>query len=384
MAPPRLKSLALRCSMLLLSLLVTFCLIEVVLREIKSHVKNQKAGGIFSLARPDELINFSPRGRRLRPNVNAVIENHYLSKLDVPIKTNSFGFRSNELNSPKPSYEYRALVLGDSVTLADHLQVEMSHIKIAEQLLQQADPKIHLINAGVGDIGIKEAVDILEETVVKTKPDLVVLSIYLNDSRPSWGFNAESRHRGWLRRHSLLLETIYSHVELNNWIQKTGEDRFAWISATEKLAWRTDPNAFSELVTTARWDWGSIWLPEEQGKIIAEIQRAQRAVPNETPLSILILPVAFQVKANFVEDTPQRFLATEAKKLGIKTADTLPALRNSWHNNPNNELFYDQCHLTEAGSRVVAKELISLVESSKPHLNDPTGEANAQLQHDPN
>src|SRR3990167_6067472 len=59
-------------------------------------------------------------GLRFIPNIKGTIKNHYISKKDVQVSTNSLGFRSKELPQ-KTQNDFRILVLGDSITAGDYL-----------------------------------------------------------------------------------------------------------------------------------------------------------------------------------------------------------------------------------------------------------------------
>ena len=96
----------------------------------------------------------------------------------------------------------------------------------------------------MGDIGLREEIAILEERGLSLSPDVVVVSFYLNDSRPPWGFPGEIGRRGWLRRHSLLAETIYKNLKLRRWINEHGEDRLIWTEAMNRVNWKGDRAIF--------------------------------------------------------------------------------------------------------------------------------------------
>jgi len=186
--------------------------IEVYLRLPETHIVKEERVELLSVELDAEfLVEYTPRGCRLIPNSRVLIKNHRISHSDIKMEINSLGFRDDEISPEKSEDELRILVLGDSITWASYLPAEETFVERVEEYLRQSFPDrlVEGINAGVGDIGLKEEIAILEERGLAARPDLVVISFYLNDSRPPWGFPGELGSRGWLRRHSLLAETIY-------------------------------------------------------------------------------------------------------------------------------------------------------------------------------
>jgi len=308
---------------------------------------------------PFSLVLYTPEGRRLVPGADVVIRNHYLSHRDVPMRINAHGFRDRELVVPKPEGEVRILVLGDSITWGDYLPAEEVYVERLEARLRaQGVEGVEVVNAGVGDMGLRGEVDLLLDRGLVVEPDVVVVAFYLNDSRPPWGFPAERGHRGWLRRHSMLANRIYDWALLRRWLQERGEGRLAWVTAASRLDWEHDPEQFLELADLARYDWGAAWQPESWGEVGAQLDRLEQvADQHRFRVVLLALPVAFQVRASFVEDTPQRELAGLARSRGFEFVDLLPALRR----HADERLFFDHCHPTPRGNDVIAQALESFL-----------------------
>ena len=69
-------------------------------------------------------------------------------------------------------------------------------------------PEPHaMLNVGSATHAVQTArvLDHFDDDLRASRPDLVVVAFYLNDSRPPWGFtfSDEVGHPGWLRRHSV-------------------------------------------------------------------------------------------------------------------------------------------------------------------------------------
>jgi hypothetical protein len=344
--------------------MVAFLAFEMVYRLTATTVvdeKDQRPGSIE--AHPEILIRQTRAGKRLQPNARVTIRNHRLSGRDILIETNSLGFRDRELEPKKPG-ELRVMVIGDSITWGDYLQADETYVEQLQLRLQEklASRPVEVVNAGVGDIGIKEEVDILRETVDEVRPDIVVVGFYLNDSRPPWGFSGEIGNRGWLRRNSVVADTLYRQFKLRQWVQEKGADRFAWTSKSKELNWRHDRDAFRALVHLARYDWGSAWLDSSWPIVEGEFLRLRNlAARHGFEVLIVALPVSFQVYSDFVEDKPQKILAKTATAHGFEHMDLLPLLRQ----HSESDLFFDQCHPRVPANALIGQAIADRLSASR-------------------
>lgn len=302
------------------------------------------------------LIRYTSQGRRLVPNAHVVIRKHYLSKKDVTMDVNSLGFRDAELPAQKAEGELRVLALGDSITWADYLPADEIWVERAQRRLAEMLPgrRVEVVNAGVGDIGLKEELDILEETGLEIAPDVVLVAFFLNDSRPPWGFPAEAGRPGWLRRHSLLADNLYRAARLQGFVRRQGEERLGWIREYGKIPWRENREAFDRLVALAKYDWGSAWTEEAWQVLGRQLDRLKAlAVDHRFAVAVVAFPVSFQVYARFLADEPQRRMASEAARRGFAFRDLLPLLRL----HADEDLFFDHCHPREKTNHLIGAEV---------------------------
>jgi len=317
------------------------------------------------------LARFTPRGRRLVPGAHVVIRNHFLSRRDVALDINSLGFRAAELPEEKAAGELRVLVLGDSITLGDYLASDEVYVERIEQQLRRALPRrrIAVINAGIGDSGLREEVDILEDHGLATRPDVVVIGFYLNDSRPPWGFPGELGTPGWLRRHSVRVETIYRQARLKRWLEEREfASRFRWLTEINRLDWAHDPKELERLATLAGYDWGAAWDPASWPVIRHELERVHAlAAQHGFRVAIVCFPVYFQVYASFVDDRPQQRIGREAAELGFRFLDLLPVLR-AQADDP--KLFFDWCHPRERANAIIGAEIARFLQTSYGWTDD--------------
>jgi len=334
--------------------------LEIYLRHHKSYVVAQretrlrKAGLIES--NPELLVQYTPKGRRLIPNAHVLIRHHYLSGRDIKVDINSLGFRDQELSRVKSPEELRVLVLGDSITFGDYLEADEVYVEQAGKVLQAAMPgrKITVVNGGVGDVGLKEEVDILEERGLSLNPDVVVIAFYLNDGRPPWGFPGELGSSGFLRRHSILAQTVYRKLVLTQWVREQGKSRFEWTLTANNPKWQQSRELFNQMVAMAQYDWGAAWKEESWPGIDRQLQRLQALqAQHHFSVAVMVFPVKYQVDADFLEDTPQQRMRHEAEKFGFAYLDLLPILRAK--NRP--PLFYDHCHPNEQTNALIGQAL---------------------------
>ncbi len=355
---------ALALSLWLLAVLLLLGGFELYLRLSRTRVVRPGAGRLAATAVGDAeaFIEYTPRGRRLIPGSRVLIKNHRISGQDVLMEVNSLGFRDAELPEEKGPDEFRVLVLGDSITWEDYLPREETWVEIAESRLREDFPsrRVSVVNGGVGDVGLKEEIDILEERGLKAHPDLVVVAFYLNDSRPPWGFAGELGARGWLRRHSLLADTIYANLKLRRFVREQGEERLGWTAEMGDLSWMNDPGRFLRLAARARFDWGAAWDEGSWAAVDRELDRLKALSGRHGfRAAIVAFPNAFQVYASFREDRPQRKLRELAAKRGFPFLDLLPALRE--FHMEGKGTYFDWCHPTAKTSREIGRLLSSFI-----------------------
>lgn len=316
---------------------------------------------------PDSFYIETPRGRRLRRNAEAVIRNHALSRRDITLRTNSLGMRGKELG---PKATPRVLFLGDSITFGDFVQESESFVYLVEGLARQQAGVIETINAGVGGIGIEDELAILIETGLRVEPDIVVVCFYLNDVQPSPGVRVTSlpKYLEWSRVARLASDVI------ENW--DSNVDVAGRVPASELKIWRDEtrlryppgqgnvlknPEAFNALMQNLFNDWGSAWSDGAWSRmepILGEFVRFANI--HGFRLLVAVFPVQLQVAVDYEYDHPQQRLKEVAKGLDIPVLDLLPILRKEMRS-ATEPIFYDHCHHTPYGQRLIAEQMVRFV-----------------------
>ncbi len=101
----------------------------------------------------------------------------------LPIRTNSLGFRDDELPPPADGVR-RLLVLGDSQCYGHGVRAEEAFPRVLQVLLEGAGRPALVINAGVPGHGTWNELGLLEASVDEVRPDEVLLTLYVgNDFR---------------------------------------------------------------------------------------------------------------------------------------------------------------------------------------------------------
>jgi len=315
----------------------------------------------------------TPSGKRLRPNVNGVIHNHRLSQRDIPIRTNALGFRGGTVSS---KVNTRVLFLGDSITLSDYLEEEQTFVKVVEKLSESHKSPLETLNAGVGSIGIDNELSILRETGALVAPDLIVLNLYLNDVEPSpvveliplptwlessfvaqYIFHAASLVKYWLQSST---NSSISETEHNKWLDEIKKE-FPGDTGNPTL----NRKVFNAQIHSNVRDWGAAWATGAQEHILETVAQIQTESKNlGAKLLVVIFPVKLQVEAQFIANEPAQAFESKLKELGIPSLNLLAKLRETHSQDKQQALFFDHCHHTEFGSKVIAEAIFEFIQKN--------------------
>jgi hypothetical protein len=355
---PLFREFLLRGGCVVVSLVICFCISEYIARRGLSYVASRSVselGGSLN-ADPEMLVEYTSRGRRFVPHADVVIHNHYISGLDVDIATNSIRLRDIERSkNPAPQAE-RTILLGDSIVVQDYLPTNDTLARMLERQLSKHTEHPHeVINAGLSNLGIVEEYQLLEEIIDALNPTQVVLSFYLNDSRPPWGFSGDiGHHRGWIRKRSVIIETVMRELELRKWLAAKQVDRFGWISLVESTPWRIDRDAFLKMAYAAPFDWGSAWEESSWNVVEETLQRMRTLIVSRgARFRVIMMPVRYQVESQFLEDAPQRRMAEITSKMDIAFLSLLDVERK----HADEALFFDWCHPTVRGNEIITESV---------------------------
>lgn len=265
-----------------------------------------------------------------------------VGRVDVPIRTNSLGLRSPEVEAARPDDAFRILVLGDSVTFGWGVRGEDTFVSQLANLLATLYPGQHIevINAGVSGYGTWQELKWLEETGLGLSPDLVIVQTHLNDAADNlWGTLGQEADGSWLTRVSMLARLV-ARVTGGTAPADGGDDpcRRDWRIGTDAVCWDLTETLLTQLQTAAT----------EAGAAVALLP---------APMRWQVEPGVRDQRAWVDRARYQDPLADYALTHGWLYADPLPAVRAAFESS-GQSLFLDVGHPNEAGHRIMAQELL--------------------------
>ncbi len=312
---------------------------------------------------------------RYRPNSVQTWPEHLGGKA---IRINAHGFHDDWVPLEKPPGQFRALMLGDSVTMGHGVTLRETFSNQLEDEINRERPETcasQIINAGIGGFAIHQELVIFREALA-FDPDFVALGFVLNDvSAP---FVIDRRMGGLGVDYNGMSQ---SGSALTGWIlNETGMGRLARrISQPDQSmeralryelfnAKRVTFEALSNAEIRKAWE----IVKQDLARVYAT------AGENDLPLLLMIFPFTFQ----FLDEEgklPQQILKQHAAEHGIDTLDFVAVFEDlilqdkgvreaveqgksaeeihSSHAKVIDRYFLDEDHLTPEGHRVVAREL---------------------------
>ena len=308
--------------------------------------------GVETIPEIERMQLDSVLGWRWTPNYQAEIEYRGYT---YELKISGQGLRNETVVMPKPAGQQRIIALGDSVTAGFGVNLEDTFAKKLQKNLG-----VEVVNAGVDDYNIEQELLWLERHGLELEPDLVILEVYLNDSRPF------AKSPGWVvTLNNLLLNRSAFYTHYYGWVlqqrarqsEQAPTFRFRYQDPWEAGHWKTDEAALTQVIEAGNNDFGLAWQQTENEKIQRTIEKtATLSHAHNFELFIVIFPVSVQVETEVEApwvDQPQRWLMDFAGTNGIRALDLLPILRNQ----ANEGLYIDQAHLTPHGHTVVAEAI---------------------------
>ena len=387
------------------AMILTGVLIGVIFGEIGSRLVlpaptrvTLKTTGNATTAGPRRDVFMIPtdRGFRHAPNSEVVVVHPATPDTPTLYKTNSLGYRNPEIG---PKRGERILFLGDSITLGLALNEADTFPRLVEDLARRDGLGWETINAGVNGLGTNGELAVLSETGLSVSPDVVVLGFYLNDFLESPGIYL-TRLPGPLERSVLAhqLANVASRLLYLSPSERDELDSPPMLKPPDEIyAWQDEFRRRSTVLPTDRppdaaavalqeevlrhfEDWGGAFSPHVWGKLeglIAEFARLSRE--HRFRFRVVAFPVRHQVEATPLFDYPQRRLREITRALDIPLLDLLPRLRDEHARSKTTDspMFFDQCHLTPRGSRIVARSMYEFLRETRD-ANGPEGPRGSQ------
>ncbi len=249
---------------------------------------------MWKYAREVKVRDMNPElGHRHRPNADSHL-------MGVHVRTDSRGFRSAEIPDRTPDGTARIAFVGDSTTMGWGVAERDLFSEQILEALRASGRKVDGYNTGVGNHNTLQELTLFRETGATLKPDIVVLSYFINDAEPVPAYNAV----GWLDRHSAFWVVL--NYRLDALSRQFGEapdwkKYYRELYNDNAAGWAQTRRALAGFETTAK-DIG-----------------AQLVVFN--------LPELREFKPYPFQDVTDKVRA-DVEKLGVPFVDLLPAVQN--------------------------------------------------------
>jgi len=305
-----------------------------------------------------DLFYFDRNGLfRIKPNSRGWHRGY--DERPIMVELNSDGFRGPEL---RESPAKRIIFVGDSVVFDAGVQQEETFIALAEDYFERDGQDVEIINAGTPDVGVDQYwLQAKHNRFDNYKPDLIVIGLYLNDSRPPQGFLGENQDQiiDFLS-HSPLKHLALTHYVRQAYIafqlKRGGKftERFEWVARYKSHKWMDNPSEFQQLVKEAQFDWGAAWnVSLETNVFPALMELRDQYARKGVKIAVVLFPVNVQVYTKLTDsfiDYPQRQMSKFATIADIPFFDLLPSLKRQKNLRP----YADPAHLNRVGNRITA------------------------------
>jgi len=159
---------------------------------IKEFCPCKEIGGLSGCrVRFLEVINDKIMRFRLVPGYEQIFDGFAVCIPSTTVKINSYGFRDYEYSIENPESTFRIVVLGDSITFGQGVELNESYPKVLEKLLNECgNGGYEVLNFGMPGANIAEKVEILKTKAIKFDPDLIVVQ-WLGDDAVDWNEYSE-------------------------------------------------------------------------------------------------------------------------------------------------------------------------------------------------
>jgi len=131
--------------------------------------------GMYQIHRPSPVF-----GWELVPGASG------FGRAGTYIHINGDGFRDSEHSPPKNAHVFRIMVIGDSFTFGQGVNLEDTYSKYLERLINNKGMTSEVINCGVIGYGMWQYLEVLKRKVIPYKPDMVILGIFIDDITTSF------------------------------------------------------------------------------------------------------------------------------------------------------------------------------------------------------
>ncbi len=271
--------------------------------------------------------------------------------LPPPRKTNSHGFRGEEVTVRKAENRYRILMLGDSITAGNGVAWNETFSFLLQQDLNEGmQGRFEVLNLGVSGYNTRQELATLRELGLRFSPDLIVLNVCLNDSDPvkivvqaglknttSVSNLFDINIRTIISSSYVLTfgkKTLISVLGGRNFGNTLNSPRLFLNPRVKEVAWETMKEDMSEIHATC--------------------------IRHGLPFAVVIYPYSSQVKLPDAERVPQNDLVEFWNSKDVPVMDAVYVYQNS-----GQSMFVDSVlHLSPYGHMEVANAMREFLQAS--------------------
>ena len=293
------------------------------------------------------------------------------------IKINSQGFRGAE-PSNDPATE-RVIVLGDSITFGNNLELEDTFPFQLQQRLVSQRRNVEILNFGVGGYDTLQEVALLEIRGLKYHPKLVVVAYCLNDvgiasmspEHIQRMQQMQSSHYSFLYE-SRLVQLISESVETirtKNWVKHVNDPEvFHREYANQIDPIGDDESELLDLMNQSpKWP-SSTWYGDRDrvGRLRFGFRRLARlSKENDFRVVIMIIPLLRNKGGAYSHRAAHRIVEMEARRAGFDTLDLTDEFLRAGMGNLT-LLVGDIIHPNKTGHSIMADSLSAFISDHLP------------------
>ena len=312
----------------------------------------------------------------LKPSTHPILKYEYTPGATglawgANVTINSHGFRGIEPS--RDDYAgYRVLILGDSVTFGNYLELEATFAYKSQRLLSSDTQDFEILNFGVGGYDTLQEVALMEQRGLKYHPDLVVLAYCLNDAGiVSVNLEFIEKLQGFAKNPLFRLRLIQFIAERSDIIRRKFRSRYENIFfCRENEQWidkiSDDEDELLSLMESAPDSWPSSWYKDHCR--IGRLRYAFRWLnelsrENGFAVSVMTIPLLTGNSGEYPLNAAHRIIELEARRAGFDTIDLVEQFMQS---GVEALKIYPQdlIHPNEAGHSIIAAELAKHVRAS--------------------
>lgn len=309
-------------------------------------------------------------GWRLIPNQTTRLR---WESYDYTVTANALGFPGPEYSAGKDGDVLRIMVVGDAFSSAEGVDTAQAWPRLLELQLQQllSAGKPEVMNFSITGYGPNQYASVVEEYAPQFRPDLIVVSSFVNDSQDALMTNAEFQELiGFAKADPNSIPSILRLAHLRRFVTVHISD--PWM---EKVLNRPNPYGYF-LGNFAAMERSNRKVNEEGNAVLRRRLAQIKHVADTLGARVLLLSVPASVQvcdasqlpyypdgldlsdmARFDVEQPQRLAAQAAEAVGINFVDLRPVLQglSACPYQPRN------MHWTRAGHQLVAQSLAKLL-----------------------